>query len=107
MLNLKIKNVSLYLDYIFSNKMTFKMPELRIVSTNLCPQTTSLQKDDYPPNKGRVPAAFHLLPYYARRNELNILRELHAKLSDPQKKLHQKMMMDAILREQLAVRYVF
>lgn len=87
--------------------MTFKMPELRIVSTNLCPQTTSLQKDDYPPNRGRVPAAFHLLPYYARRNELNILRELHAKLSDPQKKLHQKMMMDAILREQLAVRYVF
>ncbi|CAK5096436.1 unnamed protein product [Meloidogyne enterolobii] len=84
--------------------MTFKMPELRIVSTNLCPQTTSFQKDDYPPNRGRVPAAFHLLPYYARRNELNILRELHAKLSDPQKKLHQKMMMDAILREQLAVR---
>nr|CAD2166674.1 unnamed protein product [Meloidogyne enterolobii] len=80
------------------------MPELRIVSTNLCPQTTSFQKDDYPPNRGRVPAAFHLLPYYARRNELNILRELHAKLSDPQKKLHQKMMMDAILREQLAVR---
>uniref|UniRef100_A0A1I8C073 BED-type domain-containing protein n=1 Tax=Meloidogyne hapla TaxID=6305 RepID=A0A1I8C073_MELHA len=77
------------------------MPELRIASSNLSPQT-SFQKNS--PIRGGVPAAFHLLPYYARRNELNILRELHAKLSDPQKKLHKKMLTDAILREQLAIR---
>jgi hypothetical protein len=80
--------------------MTFKMPELKIITSNLNFQTF-YQKEMA--NK-TSPVAFHLLNYYARRNELDILKRLHSKLSDPQKKLHQKMLMDAIVREQLAIR---
>lgn len=58
------------------------------------------------PTRECLPLVIQLMPYYAQANELKILKEIHTKMSDPQKRLHQRMVTEAIVREQCAIKYV-